>query len=89
MHMFTNLNQLYTFYRDLAARNCHLSSNLNLKLGDYGLGATLYPEDYYQGSPAVPVRWCAPETVSYTNTTIQAKNVNCKPEYVTPLTYEF
>ncbi|KAI4470225.1 serine/threonine-protein kinase lmtk1 [Holotrichia oblita] len=56
---------------DLAARNCQLSHDLSLKLGDYGLSASYYPEDYYQGSPGVPLRWCAPEIISYTSTTIQ------------------
>lgn len=52
-----------------------LSSDLQLKLGDYGLSVTKYPEDYYQGAPGVPVRWCAPESLVYTSTTIQPKQV--------------
>ncbi|KAF5304433.1 hypothetical protein FQR65_LT07963 [Abscondita terminalis] len=60
---------------DFAARNCQLVSERVLKLGDYGLAATLYPEDYYQGAPAVPVRWCAPESLIYTSTTIQPKKI--------------
>ncbi|KAF5303937.1 hypothetical protein FQA39_LY01722 [Lamprigera yunnana] len=60
---------------DLAARNCQVVSEKVLKLGDYGLAATLYPEDYYQGAPAVPVRWCAPESLIYTSTTIQPKKI--------------
>ncbi|KRT78381.1 protein kinase, partial [Oryctes borbonicus] len=56
---------------DLAARNCQVSEDLSLKLGDYGLSASYYPEDYYQGSPGVPLRWCAPEIIAYTSTTIQ------------------
>jgi hypothetical protein len=60
---------------DLAARNCQLTSNLTLKLGDYGLAVLQYPEDYYQGAPGVSVRWCAPESLSYTSTTIQPKKI--------------
>ncbi|CAG9826204.1 unnamed protein product [Diabrotica balteata] len=60
---------------DLASRNCQLTSTLNLKLGDYGLGPFKYPSDYYQGQPAVPVRWCAPESLACTHTTIQPKRL--------------
>ncbi|KAK4877002.1 hypothetical protein RN001_009508 [Aquatica leii] len=60
---------------DFAARNCQVVSEKVLKLGDYGLATTLYPEDYYEGAPAVPVRWCAPESLTYTLTTIQPKKV--------------
>ncbi|XP_074032381.1 uncharacterized protein isoform X3 [Leptinotarsa decemlineata] len=61
---------------DLASRNCQLTSNLTLKLGDYGLGVFKYPNDYYQSSPGVSVRWCAPEALTYTQTTIQPKPVS-------------
>ncbi|KAB0793142.1 hypothetical protein PPYR_12762 [Photinus pyralis] len=60
---------------DLAARNCQVVNERTIKLGDYGVAASLYPEDYYQGAPAVPVRWCAPESIVYTCTTIQPKKV--------------
>ncbi|KAK5642085.1 hypothetical protein RI129_008252 [Pyrocoelia pectoralis] len=60
---------------DLAARNCQVVNERTIKLGDYGVAATLYPADYYQGAPAVPVRWCAPESIVYTSTTIQPKKV--------------
>lgn len=42
-------------------------------MGDYGTAVNQYPGDYYQGVPAIPVRWCAPETIHYTNTTLQPK----------------
>lgn len=58
---------------DLATRNCQLTTNLTLKLGDYGLSVFQYPEDYYEGLPGVPVRWCAPESLQCTSTTIQPK----------------
>lgn len=63
------------FCRDLAARTCQLTSNLTLKLGDYGLAVSHYPEDYYQGAPPVPVRWCSPESLTHTATTIEPKKI--------------
>ncbi|KAJ8941343.1 hypothetical protein NQ318_004787 [Aromia moschata] len=65
----------YFHYSDLATRNCQLASDLALKLGDYGLSTTKYPEDYYQGSPAIPVRWRSPESLNCTLTTIQSKKI--------------
>ncbi|CAH1955895.1 unnamed protein product [Acanthoscelides obtectus] len=59
---------------DLAARNCQLTSSLTLKLGDYGLAVFRYPSDYYQSSPGLPLRWCAPESLNCTQTTIQPKS---------------
>nr|CAI5819803.1 unnamed protein product [Callosobruchus analis] len=63
---------------DLAARNCQLTSSLVLKLGDYGLAVFRYPGDYYQSSPGVPLRWCAPESLNCTQTTIQPKVVTAE-----------
>ncbi|GLV44784.1 Cadherin 96Ca [Carabus blaptoides fortunei] len=60
---------------DLAARTCQITSDMSLKLGDYGLAVSQYARDYYQGTPAIPVRWCAPESLNYTNTTLQPKQV--------------
>lgn len=60
---------------DLATRNCRLTDTLDLKLGDYGCNTIDYPEDYYDGTENVPIRWCAPESVTCTATTIQTKNV--------------
>ncbi|XP_023311897.1 uncharacterized protein LOC108913857 isoform X2 [Anoplophora glabripennis] len=60
---------------DLATRNCQLASDLTLKIGDYSLSENKYPEDYYQGSPRVPVRWCSPESLTCTPTTIQPKKI--------------
>lgn len=60
--------------RDLASRNCLLTENLTLKLGDYALSASKYPEDYYKGGePLIPVRWRSPESLDCTPTTIQPK----------------
>ncbi|XP_030751016.1 uncharacterized protein LOC115878607 isoform X2 [Sitophilus oryzae] len=63
-------------HHDLASRNCLLTDSLTLKVGDYGLGPTKYPEDYYKGGePLVPVRWRSPESLECTLTTIQPKKM--------------
>jgi len=63
-------------HTDLAARNCLLTSDLTVKIGDYGNSIELYPRDYYiAGSVALPVRWCAPETLRCTDVTIETKEV--------------
>ncbi|XP_017779012.1 PREDICTED: uncharacterized protein LOC108564462 [Nicrophorus vespilloides] len=70
-----HLHEHDLIHPDLAARNCRLTHDLTLRLGDYGCGANDYPEDYYNGSENVPVRWCAPECVTCTSTTIQTRKV--------------
>eukprot|EP00039_Didymoeca_costata_P011155 m.154334 g.154334 ORF g.154334 m.154334 type:complete len:914 (+) comp15081_c0_seq2:221-2962(+) len=52
--------------RDLAARNCIVSENKTVKVGDYGLRWEKYAEDYgtlksASNSLHFPVRWLAPE----------------------------
>ncbi|CAH0546280.1 unnamed protein product [Brassicogethes aeneus] len=69
------LHEKNVTHPDLASRNCQLTSNLTLKLGDYGLAVQRYPQDYYQGSEGVAVRWCAPESLICTSTTIQPKKI--------------
>ncbi|XP_013793280.1 serine/threonine-protein kinase LMTK3-like, partial [Limulus polyphemus] len=62
--------------RDLAARNCFVTSSITVKLGDYGTSIQKYKDDYYYlGDIALPVRWCAPETVFCTETTIETKQL--------------
>lgn len=63
-------------HTDLAARNCMLTNNLTVKIGDYGNGIELFPGDYYKaGCVALPVRWAAPETLRCTDLTIETRNV--------------
>lgn len=52
-------------HSDLALRNCLLSANVSVKIGDYGLSHTKYKDDYYLTSDQlyVPLRWIAPELV--------------------------
>lgn len=52
-----------------------LTENSDLKLGDYGLGMFFYPEDYYLKTFGLSVRWCSPESITYTSTTVQPKQV--------------
>ncbi|XP_052831845.1 uncharacterized protein LOC106870410 isoform X2 [Octopus bimaculoides] len=50
---------------DLALRNCLVTNDLSVKVGDYGLAEDLYKEDYYDtGCDLLPVRWMAPETLT-------------------------
>ena len=47
---------------DLAARNCLISSNLNVKIAELGIGHDLYSGDYYDnGTQLLPIRWMPPE----------------------------
>ncbi|GAB1606284.1 mitogen-activated protein kinase kinase kinase 21-like isoform X1 [Argonauta hians] len=50
---------------DLALRNCLVTNDLTVKVGDYGLAEDKYKEDYYDtGCDLLPVRWMAPETLT-------------------------
>ncbi|XP_075686375.1 serine/threonine-protein kinase LMTK2 [Rhinoderma darwinii] len=51
---------------DLALRNCFVTSDLTVKIGDYGIGFSRYKEDYMETSEEklIPVRWTAPELVT-------------------------
>ncbi|XP_013779936.1 serine/threonine-protein kinase LMTK2-like isoform X2 [Limulus polyphemus] len=61
---------------DLAARNCVVTSNITVKIGDYGTSIQKYKDDYYHlGSIAVPIRWCAPECLLCTETTIETREL--------------
>ncbi|KAL1117451.1 hypothetical protein AAG570_004777, partial [Ranatra chinensis] len=65
-------------HTDLAARNCLIGADLTVKIGDYGTGIELYKDEYYiVENVAIPIRWCAPETVHCTPTTIETKQVSC------------
>ena len=50
---------------DLAARNCVLTDQLVLKIGDYGLGRAAFPADYWPLlTDSVPLRWTAPRQLT-------------------------
>ena len=60
---------LYFLSRDLAARNCLVSSTdprqRIVKIGDFGLARDIYKNDYYrkEGDGLLPVRWMSPESL--------------------------
>ena len=71
-HMHDNI---FT-HTDLSARNCLVSSDLSVKLGDYGTGVEKYPRDYYVvGDRALPIRWSAPESLECSETTIETREI--------------
>ncbi|XP_074081049.1 serine/threonine-protein kinase LMTK1 isoform X8 [Macrotis lagotis] len=50
---------------DLALRNCLLTADLTVKIGDYGLSHCKYKDDYFVTADQlwVPLRWIAPELI--------------------------
>ncbi|XP_072549267.1 serine/threonine-protein kinase LMTK1 isoform X2 [Salminus brasiliensis] len=52
-------------HSDLALRNCLLSSEMTVKIGDYGLSHSRYKDDYFVTADQiwVPLRWIAPELI--------------------------
>ncbi|XP_025262226.1 proto-oncogene tyrosine-protein kinase ROS-like [Camponotus floridanus] len=63
------LEELRFVHRDLACRNCLVSSrnreNRVIKIGDFGLARDIYKDDYYRvkGEGLFPIRWMAPESL--------------------------
>ncbi|XP_050428827.1 proto-oncogene tyrosine-protein kinase ROS isoform X2 [Adelges cooleyi] len=63
------LEQMHFVHRDLACRNCLVTSsdpkNLVVKIGDFGLARNIYTHDYYRraGESLLPVKWMSPEAV--------------------------
>ncbi|XP_072173348.1 muscle, skeletal receptor tyrosine protein kinase-like [Diadema setosum] len=52
-------------HRDIATRNCLVSSNLDVKISDFGLARYLGPKDKFIGHKEehIPIRWTAPEAL--------------------------
>ncbi|XP_022529157.2 serine/threonine-protein kinase LMTK1 isoform X2 [Astyanax mexicanus] len=52
-------------HSDLALRNCLLSPEMTVKIGDYGLSHSRYKDDYFVTADQiwVPLRWIAPELI--------------------------
>ncbi|KAM9391593.1 serine/threonine-protein kinase LMTK1-like [Pholidichthys leucotaenia] len=60
-----HLHKYNFIHNDLALRNCLLTSEMSVKIGDYGLSHSRYKDDYYitQDQIWVPLRWIAPELI--------------------------
>ncbi|XP_068721735.1 uncharacterized protein [Montipora capricornis] len=60
------LAEMNFVHRDLALRNCMVSSGYVVKLGDFGMARAMYDSDYYRfGRKAMlPIRWMAPESLA-------------------------
>ncbi|XP_057670694.1 proto-oncogene tyrosine-protein kinase ROS isoform X2 [Diorhabda carinulata] len=64
------LEEMHFVHRDLACRNCLVSSynaeTRIVKIGDFGLARDIYKNDYYrkEGEALLPVRWMAPESLT-------------------------
>ncbi|XP_051575491.1 uncharacterized protein LOC127453281 isoform X3 [Myxocyprinus asiaticus] len=58
-----HLHESNYIHSDLALRNCLLTSDLTVRIGDYGLSHNQYKEDYYLTPDKlwIPLRWIAPE----------------------------
>ncbi|KAM6905460.1 serine/threonine-protein kinase LMTK2 [Xenentodon cancila] len=61
----THLHKHNFLHSDLALRNCYLTADLTVKVGDYGIGPYRYKEDYIitEDDIFAPLRWLAPELV--------------------------
>lgn len=57
--------QMKFVHRDLASRNCMVSADCTVKIGDFGLTRDVYESDYYRRNRKglMPVRWMAPESL--------------------------
>ncbi|TSK77155.1 Serine/threonine-protein kinase LMTK2 [Bagarius yarrelli] len=61
----THLHKHNFLHSDLALRNCYLTTDMTVKIGDYGIGLSRYKEDYIttEEDQCVALRWMAPELV--------------------------
>ncbi|XP_036446153.1 serine/threonine-protein kinase LMTK2 [Colossoma macropomum] len=61
----THLHKHNFLHSDLALRNCYLTTDLTVKIGDYGIGSSRFKEDYIttEEDQCVALRWLAPELV--------------------------
>ena len=68
------LGSMKCVHRDLAARNVLVSSDLVVKIADFGLARDVNKNDYYKkiGDGWLPVRWMAPEALFQRRYTTQS-----------------
>ncbi|XP_037085289.1 NT-3 growth factor receptor-like [Pollicipes pollicipes] len=62
-------------HRDLACRNILVGEQMVVKISDFGMSRDIYTCDYYKvagGSRMLPVRWMAPESISYGKFTLES-----------------
>eukprot|EP00117_Sycon_ciliatum_P033552 scpid22897/ scgid25798/ Tyrosine-protein kinase transforming protein ros len=59
------LAELRFVHRDIAARNCMVTINYTVKIGDFGMARDMYTNDYYRvkAEAPLPVRWMARESL--------------------------
>ncbi|MCJ8739265.1 hypothetical protein PDJAM_G00045410 [Pangasius djambal] len=59
----THLHKHNFLHSDLALRNCYLTTDMTVKIGDYGIGPSRFKEDYIttEEDQCVALRWLAPE----------------------------
>ncbi|XP_051792492.1 serine/threonine-protein kinase LMTK1 isoform X2 [Erpetoichthys calabaricus] len=60
-----HLHKYNYIHSDLALRNCLLTAEVTVKIGDYGLSHNKYKDDYFVTADQlwVPLRWIAPELI--------------------------
>ncbi|XP_051988354.1 serine/threonine-protein kinase LMTK2-like [Xyrauchen texanus] len=61
----THMHKHNFLHSDLALRNCYLTTDLTVKVGDYGIGPANYKEDYIttEDDQCVALRWLSPELI--------------------------
>jgi len=70
MHHLASHNCIHN---DLAARNVLVTSNLTMKIADFGLSRNTGDSEYYRKSSnsVVPIKWLAPECIIHQRYTVQ------------------
>ena len=64
MYFFTNAINFFLFYRDLATRNCLISSDFSAKISLPCLCKDKYSKEYFKHrNQLVPLRWMSPESI--------------------------
>lgn len=65
MQVADGMNYLFSqhiIHGDIATRNCMVSTHMEVKICDLGIGHEVYEGDYYDnGAQLLPIRWMPPE----------------------------